>query len=85
VLRGTSVLRNVSPRARRVDPHPTTRKLKQLHENKPEITRVYGGFLSGPVVRDRIISGFVEEEPRAAPEKKAQSDKKKGKWITSIA
>jgi large subunit ribosomal protein L34e len=43
------------------------------------VARPYGGVLSGPVVRDRIINAFMEEEARAAAEKKAQAEKKDSK------
>jgi large subunit ribosomal protein L34e len=57
-------------------PHLTTQKLKRLPKNKRTVARPYGGVLSGPVVRDRIINAFMEEEARAAAEKKAQAEKK---------
>jgi large subunit ribosomal protein L34e len=64
-------------------PHLTTQKLKRLPKNQRTVARPYGGVLSGPVVRDRIINAFMEEEARAAAEKQSQAkkadSKKKGK------
>jgi large subunit ribosomal protein L34e len=60
-------------------PHLTTQKLKRLTRNKRTVARAYGGVLSGPVVRDRIINAFMEEEAKAAADKKAQSEKKQDK------
>jgi large subunit ribosomal protein L34e len=60
-------------------PHLTTQKLKRLHKTARTVARPYGGVLSGPVVRDRIINAFMEEEARAAAEKKAQTEKKDSK------
>jgi len=57
-------------------PHLTTQKLGRLHKTKRTVARAYGGVLSGPVVRDRIINAFMEEEARAAAEAAAQSEKK---------
>jgi large subunit ribosomal protein L34e len=60
-------------------PHLTTQKLKRLPKNQRTVARAYGGVLSGPVVRDRIINAFMEEEARAAAEKKALAEKKEVK------
>jgi large subunit ribosomal protein L34e len=60
-------------------PHITTEKLRLLPRNKRTVARPYGGALSGPVLRDRIINAFMEEEAKAAAEKKAQTDKKQEK------
>jgi large subunit ribosomal protein L34e len=56
--------------------HITTEKLKQLRRNQRAVARAYGGVLSGPVVRDRIINAFMDEEAKAAAEKNAQATKK---------
>jgi large subunit ribosomal protein L34e len=68
-------------------PYLTTQKLKRLPKNQRTVARAYGGVLSGPVVRDRIINTFMEEEARAAAEKtqasKKQEGKRKGKQTSS--
>jgi large subunit ribosomal protein L34e len=57
-------------------PHIKTEQLKRLPKNRRTVARAYGGVLSGSVLKERIISAFMEEEARAAAERAAQSQKK---------
>jgi large subunit ribosomal protein L34e len=57
----------------------TTQKLRRLAKKKRTVSRPYGGVLSAPVVKDKIISAFMEEEQRAAAEKQANIEKKPAK------
>jgi large subunit ribosomal protein L34e len=60
-------------------PHITTQKIKRLRKTKRTVSRAYGGVLSASVVKDRIITAFMEEEQRAAAEKQASAEKKPAK------
>jgi large subunit ribosomal protein L34e len=57
-------------------PHLTTQKLKRLTKKNRTVSRPYGGVFTAPVVKDRIIRAFMDEEARAAAEKKASAEKK---------
>jgi large subunit ribosomal protein L34e len=64
-------------------PHIKTEQLKRLPKNRRTVARAYGGVLSPNVLKERIISAFMEEEARAAAEREAhqkkQDTKKKAK------
>lgn len=57
-------------------PHLDTHKLAALPKNRRTVARPYGGVYCGDVVKDRIINAFMEEEARAAQEKKQNAEKK---------
>ena len=57
-----------------------TCELRRMKKNQRTVSRPYGGVYCGAVVKDRIINAFMEEEARAAQERKlANEQKKKGK------
>ena len=59
--------------------HINTRDLRHLTKAKRTVSRPYGGVYCAAVVKERIINAFMEEEARAAAEKKALIDKKEKK------
>ena len=66
--------------------HLSTNKLRRLPKHDRTVSRPYGGVYCPSVVTERIITSFMDEEARAAQEKKeaaerkaAQENKKKGK------
>ena len=56
--------------------HLSTNKLRRLKKHERTVSRAYGGVYCGEVVKDRIITAFMEEEARAAQEKKEQAEKR---------
>lgn len=56
--------------------HLSTNKLRRLKKHERTVSRAYGGVYCGNVVKDRIITAFMEEEARAASEKSAQLEKR---------
>lgn len=56
-------------------PRLSTHKLGRLSKNKRTVARAYGGVLCGAVVKERIITAFMDEEARAVAEKQAQAEK----------
>jgi len=61
-------------------PHIKTAQLRRMKKNQRTVSRPYGGMFCASVVKERIVNAFMEEEARAALERKnAQEQKKKGK------
>ena len=61
-------------------PHVKTAELRRMKKNQRTVSRPYGGVYCASVVKERIVNAFMEEEARAAAERKlAQEQKKKGK------
>ena len=56
--------------------HLPTKKLARLPKHKRTVSRPYGGVYCASVVKERIINAFMEEEARAAAEKKALAEKR---------
>ncbi|OHS95514.1 ribosomal protein L34e [Tritrichomonas foetus] len=56
--------------------HLTTNKLRRMKKHERTVSRPYGGVFCGEVVKERIITAFMEEEARAAQEKKEQAEKR---------